>query len=573
MNILGVNAFHGDAAAALVVDGRLVAAAAEERFNRKKHCAGFPKLAVESCLDTVGLRLSDIHHVGISRCPWANLHRKIALSLRRAFSGHAWRSAAAVASIGGLRARFAREWEGGLASHARIHHVEHHFCHAASAFFVSPFDRAAILTLDGFGDFSSGLLGVGEGSRIRVLRRIHFPHSIGVFYTAMTQYLGFPHYGDEGKVMALASFGKPTYLREMRRLLRFDSRNLARLGLEYFTHHTRGVAMSWGDGSPEIGALYSERLIGLLGPAREQGKALTQHFYDVAASMQLHLEEIVLHIVAHLADLTRETRLCLAGGVALNSVVNGRILAETPFRELFIQPAAADDGTAIGSAFAIQHSILGRPRTFVMNDAYWGPAFSDAQIESAIKDAGLASRRLDDPEDAAAQAIAAGKVIGWFQGRMEFGPRALGNRSILADARRPDMKQILNERVKHRETFRPFAPSLLEEDTGIYFEQTTPSPYMLLVHAAKPGQIQNIPGALHVDGTGRLQTVRSDQNERYHRLLAKLKDRTGHGIVINTSFNDSEPIVCTPADAIHCFLNTSMDALFLGSHEVKRAGV
>lgn len=573
MNILGVNAFHGDAAAALVVDGRLVAAAAEERFNRKKHCAGFPKLAIDSCLNTVGLQLSDLDHVGISRSPWANLHRKITLSLRRAFSGNAWRSAAAVASIGGLRSRFAREWEGGLPSRTRIHAIEHHFCHAASAFFVSPFDRAAILTLDGFGDFSSGLLGIGEAGRIRVLRRIHFPHSIGVYYTAMTQYLGFPHYGDEGKVMALASFGKPHYLREMRRLLRFDTDHLARLGLEYFTHHTRGVSMTWGDGSPEIGPLYSEELIRLLGPAREKGTPFIQHFYDVAASMQLHLEEVVIRIVAHLANLTHETHLCLAGGVALNSVVNGRILAETPFREIFIQPAAADDGTAIGSAFAIQHQILRKPRSFVMNDAYWGPAFSDIEIESAIRAAGLVASRLDDPEGAAAKAIAEGNVVGWFQGRMEFGPRALGNRSILADARRADMKQLLNERVKHRETFRPFAPSLLEEDTGTYFNQSTPSPYMLLVHAARPGEIQNIPGALHVDGTGRLQTVRRDQNERYHRLLAKLKDLTGHGIVINTSFNDSEPIVCTPADAIHCFLNTKMDTLFLGNYEVKRPAI
>lgn len=572
MKILGVNAYHGDAAAALVIDGKLVAASAEERFNRKKHCAGFPRLAIESCLRQAGICLSDIDHVGISRKPWANLHRKfwhvISNGLWR--RGNAWNSAHSTASVGGVGGTFATAWPGEVSNHTRFHYIEHHLAHAASAFYVSKFERAAILTLDGFGDFSSGLLGIGEGRHIKVLRRIHFPHSMGVYYTALTQYLGFPHYGDEGKVMALASFGKPRFLSEMKKLMWFDTNELIQLGLEYFNHHTAGVSMTWGDGSPSVGTLFTDALTKLLGPARTKGDELDARLYDVAASMQLHMEEVMLELASHLSRVTGETRLCLAGGVALNSVANGRIRLETPFRELFIQPAAADDGTAIGAAFEIEHGIFDRPRRFVMEHANLGPSFSDGQIETAIQKAGLKSKLHNNVEAAAAQAISSGNVIGWFQGAMEFGPRALGNRSILADPRRPDMKKVLNERVKHRETFRPFAPSLLEECASTYFDQDYPSPYMLLVYRVKPDQASQIAGALHIDQTGRLQTVTEIQNPRYHRLLTELKKATGHGVTINTSFNDSEPIVCTPEDAIHCFLNTKMDVLFLGNYEVMR---
>ncbi|MBI4026830.1 MAG: carbamoyltransferase [Verrucomicrobia bacterium] len=570
MNILGINAYHGDAAAALVMDGQLVAAAEEERFNRIKHCAGFPRLAIEYCLREGNIRLRDLDHVGVSSDPWANLSRKFWRSLRRSLSPHTWRSAGRLVSMGNIRAEFLRMAEGGLAPDTRLHRLEHHLTHAASAFFVSSFERAAILTLDGFGDFSSGLLGVGEGNRICVSGRIHFPHSPGVFYTALTQYLGFPHYGDEGKVMALASLGKPVWLDAMKKIIRFDPENLIELGLEYFTHHTHGVAMNWREGSPHIGTLYSDRLVRLLGAPRQKVEPLTERFLDVAASMQKRLEDVLLQLARHLAELTGETRICLAGGVALNSVVNGRIRQETSFRQMFIQPAAADDGTALGAAFYIQHQVLGQPRLFVMEHANWGPSFRNADIEGAIQRHGLTGRRCEDVERDAAAAIADGKVVGWFQGRMEFGPRALGNRSILADPRRADMKQILNDRVKHRESFRPFAPSLLEEETSVYFDQDYPSPYMLLVYQARPGQEEQIPGALHVDRTGRLQTVTNRQNARYHRLLACLKQITGKGIVINTSFNDSEPIVCTPDDAIHCFLNTKMDVLFLGDYEALR---
>ncbi|MCC7519524.1 MAG: carbamoyltransferase [Verrucomicrobiae bacterium] len=570
MRILGINAYHGDAAAAIVVDGRLVAAAAEERFTRVKHCAGFPSSAIEYCLREAGILLDQLDHVAVSSDPRANLPLKLWRSLRRAWSPRAWRSAGRLVSMGNLRAEFAAVAPSGLPARIPIHRIEHHFSHAASAFFVSPFERAAVLTLDGFGDFSSGWLGMGEGNRLRALGRLRFPHSLGVYYTALTQYLGFPWYGDEGKVMALAALGKPTRLAEMRKLLGFEPRGLARLGLKYFTHHTRGVAMNWKEGSPSIGPLFSSALEDLLGPARRKGQPLDPRFLDIAASMQAHLEEVVLELARHLARETGETRLCLAGGVALNSVVNGRLRAETAFKDLFVQPAAADDGTALGAAFAVEHQLLGRPRAFVMEHAYWGPEALPEEIEAALRRAKLTAEKLDDPESAAAKAIADGNVVGWFQGRMEFGPRALGNRSILADPRRPELKAMLNARVKHRESFRPFAPSLLEEDAGRYFDQDYPSPYMLLVYRARKEMENAIPGALHVDHTGRLQTVRGPENPRYRRLLERFQDLTGHGIVVNTSFNDSEPVVCTPDDAIQCFLKTKMDVLFLGDYCVAR---
>ncbi len=572
MKILGLNAYHGDAAAALIIDGRLIAAAAEERFNRQKHCAGFPKLAVEYCLREVGLQLADLDHVAISRKPTANLPHKVwhVLSSGLWRKKNAWKSAQSTISVGSTRNHFAELWSGGLPPHVHFHCVEHHLAHAASAFFVSPFDDSAILTLDGFGDFCSGLIATGKGNQMEVLQRISFPHSIGIFYTALTQYLGFPHYGDEGKVMALASFGTPKYLESMRKLLRFDPGGLIRLGLGYFTHHSRGVAMSWAEGSPEIGTLYSDKLITLLGPARQKGEPLNQHFYDVAASMQIHVEEVILEIVRHLARHTGKTRLCFAGGVALNSVVNGRILSETPFKEIYIQPAAADDGTAIGAAFYVQHQICGAPRSFEMNHASWGPAFTPSQIEKALRRANLPFQRLERAVQTAARCIAEGKVVGWFQGRMEFGPRALGNRSILADPRHADMKDILNRRVKHRESFRPFAPSLMLEEAAALFEQSDPSPFMLLVHKARAAQASKIAGALHVDGTGRLQTVTPQQNPVYYELISEFKKLSGVGLVINTSFNDSEPIVCTPDDAIHCFQNTNIDVLILESFMVER---
>jgi carbamoyltransferase len=405
-----------------------------------------------------------------------------------------------------------------------------------------------------------------------VLDRVLFPHSLGIFYTAVTQWLGFPHYGDEGKVMGLAPYGTPRRLEEMRRIVRLD-RGLFELGLDFFVHHDEGVDMTWDEGPPTIGRLFSDRLVELLGPARERGAPITSHHEDVAASLQAMLEESYLHLLDELWRRTGNPRLCLAGGVALNAVANGRILRETAFEDLYVQPAAGDSGTALGAAYHVLHQELGAPRRFVLDHAYTGPAFGDAEIAAALRDAGLETEPLGDDElfRLTAARIAAGDVVGWFQGRMEFGPRALGNRSIVTDPRRRDMKDVLNARIKQREPFRPFAPSILAEATGEWFDQDYPSPFMVLVYDVRPEKRDLVPAITHVDGTGRLQTVEERVNPRYYRLIKEFERLTGVPIVLNTSFNESEPVVMTPTDAIETFEKTQMDLLVLGNFVVRRA--
>jgi carbamoyltransferase len=390
----------------------------------------------------------------------------------------------------------------------------------------------------------------------------------------VTQWLGFPHYGDEGKVMGLAPYGEPRYLTKMRDLVRLDG-PLFELGLDYFTHDKEGVDMNWDAGAPTIGRIYSDKLIELLGPPREPDAEIGELHQDVAASLQRMLEEAYLHLVQTLWERTRLPNLCLAGGVALNAVANGRILLETPFEELYVQPAAGDSGTAVGAAYYVWNQELGRPRGFVMEHAYTGPEFTDAEIEAAIADAGVAAERLEDDAlfEAVAERIAAGDVVGWFQGRMEFGPRALGHRSIVTDPRRDDMKDILNARIKHREPFRPFAPSILAERTGEWFEQDYPSPFMVLVYKTAADKRERIPAVNHVDDTGRVQSVEARVAPRYHRLIEAFERRSGVPILLNTSFNENEPIVLSPSDALETFRKTKMDVLVLGNHVVRRNGL
>jgi carbamoyltransferase len=457
---------------------------------------------------------------------------------------------------------------------AEFVNVEHHQAHAASAFFVSPFEDAAILTLDGFGDFASTLLAEGHGSSFRVLERVLFPHSLGIFYTAVTQWLGFPKYGDEGKVMGLAPYGDPGgYLERMREVVRLDGK-LFELGLDFFRHDKEGVDMTWDEQTPAIGTLYSERLVDAFGPARERGAELEKRHEDVAAALQAMLEEAYLHLVRHAWGETHIPRLCLAGGVALNAVANGRIRPETPFEEVYVQPAAGDSGIAVGAAYYVWNQRLGKPRGFVMEHAYTGPGYSDEECAAAISAAGLEAERLDDDALFAlvAERIEAGDVVGWFQGRMEFGPRALGNRSIVVDPRRDDMKDVLNARIKHREPFRPFAPSILAEATGDWFEQDYTSPFMVLVYKTRADKRERIPAVNHVDDTGRLQTVEKRVAPRYYRLIEEFGKRTGVPVLLNTSFNENEPIVMTPEHAVETFAKTRMDLLVLGNHVVRRSG-
>lgn len=569
MLILGINAYHGDAAAAIVQDGRLLAAAEEERFNRQKHCAGFPAAAIRWCLDAAHASVDDIDHIAISRQPSAHLHKKILYSLKRIgkLSSLIGDRLANAARVRDIPQAVSQALGVPLPIRAQLHHVEHHKAHMASCFYVSPFERAAILSIDGFGDFISTMWGVGEGNRMTVLGQVEYPHSVGIVYTATSQYLGFPKYGDEGKVMGLAPYGRPRHLEQFREIIRTDHKAGFSLNLDYFLHHTEGVAMTWDEGSPVIGRIFSPKFVATFGPARSSPELLTSKHEDIAASLQARLEEVSVHILQELHAQVRLDKLCLAGGVAFNSVMNGKIPLNTPFRELYIQPAAGDAGTAIGACYYIYNAILQQPRSYTMASAYTGPEFSHEQIAEALKAAGLAWREWNDAQvtQAAAQAIADGKIVGWFQGRMEFGPRALGNRSILVDPRRAQMKDILNARIKKREPFRPFAPSVLEESVGEYFEQTHLSPDMLMVYQIKKDKQSLIPAVTHVDGSGRLQTVSRCTNPRYHQLITDFQYLTGIPVVLNTSFNEDEPIVCNPRDAIDCFLRTRMDVLFLGN--------
>jgi carbamoyltransferase len=582
MNILGINAYHGNASAAVVCDGRLVAAVEEERFNRVKYAAGFPAAAIRYCLKEAGLTLREIDHVAVPRNPYARLGTKLFYALR--MPSFARGRAKVLVKFTGVREALAKAFDSDpKAVAAQFHRIEHHQAHLASAFFVSPFERAALLSADGLGDFASTMWGRGAGSRMNIDDAIAFPHSLGLYYTAVTQYLGFLKFGDEYKVMGLAAYGEPEQLEAFRDIVRFDANgkgNGFRLGLDYFVHHRNGPEMSWAeaDKTPTLGKLFSGEMSRRLGAARRPEEDLEQRHRNLAASLQARLEEVYLGMLRKLATATGLKSICLAGGVAFNCVANGKIFESTPFEQVYVQPAAGDAGLAVGAAYYVWNQKLGKPRSFVMDHAYWGPGFSAEEIRAAIgssvlERAGYSVMELATEEltRRAAEIIADGKILGWFQGRAEWGPRALGNRSIVADPRRADMKDILNRRIKHREIFRPFAPSILAEATGEWFEKSHPSPFMTLAYAVRPEKRALIPAPTHVDGTGRLQTVAREANPRYHALISAFRDLTGVPVVLNTSFNDNEPIVCRPEEALDCFLRTKMDALVLGDFLVTRA--
>jgi carbamoyltransferase len=564
LKILGLNAFHGDASAALLCDGQLIAAMEEERLNRIKHWAGFPNLAAAACLN--GSDRNEVEHVAISRDPFAHISRKVLYAAARPASWQ--RSMSRVANIVQV-ARLSADRPGTILSElkrARIHKVEHHRAHLASAFFASPFEEAAVVSVDGFGDYSSVQWGIGRGNRIDVLGSVLFPHSLGILYTAFTQFLGFPKYGDEYKMMGLAAYGEPRYAPQIRQIVKTESGN-TRLDLDYFTHHSQGVKMTWDGGEPVSGNVFSRKMLEVFGESREPRAEITGRHADMAASVQTVLEENYFALLNHVYRRTGQKALCLAGGVALNCAANGKIFEQTPFRDIYIQPAANDAGTSIGAALSVWHEHLRQPRSFVMRHAYYGSEYSDNEIRAELETAGLAYRHLSEAElvDATASEIAAGKVVGWFQGRMEFGPRALGNRSILADPRRHDMKDLLNSRIKHREHFRPFCPSILAECVSDFFETGYPSPFMVTAYRIKGARLQDIPAVAHADGTGRLQTVDRESNPLYWKLIRRFGDITGVPILLNTSFNENEPIVQTPAQALNCFLRTRMDLLSIGS--------
>jgi carbamoyltransferase len=581
MNILGINAYHGNASAAIVCDGKLVAAVEEERFNRVKYGAGFPAQAIRFCLQEANLKLTEVDQVAVPRDPYARLGTKLFYALR--MPSFARTRLQVLAKFTGIREALAQAFDTDPARvTAKFHRVEHHQAHLASAFFVSPFERAALLSADGLGDFASTMWGTGTGNRMEIHGAIAFPHSLGMYYTAVTQYLGFLKFGDEYKVMGLAAYGQPEQLDTFREIVRFNANDAAngfRLGLDYFIHQRGGPAMSWAeaDKTPVLGPLFSAEMSRRLGPTRGPQDPIESQHKNLAASLQARLEEVYLGMLKKLAQRTGLKSVCLAGGVAFNCVANGKIFDATPFERIYVQPAAGDAGLAIGAAYYVWHQKLGEPRSFVMDHAYWGPGFSAAQIRAAIETRGLSRNGYQIAElpneelsHRAASIIAEGKILGWFQGRAEWGPRALGNRSIVADPRRADMKDVLNRRIKHRESFRPFAPSILAGATGEWFEKSHPSPFMTLAYAVRPEKRTQIPAPTHVDGTGRLQTVTREANPPYHALISAFQELTSVPVVLNTSFNDNEPIVCRPDEAIDCFLRTQMDALVLGDYLIQK---
>ncbi len=580
MRILGINAYHGDSSASIVIDGKLIAAVEEERFTRIKHWAGLPVTAIRYCLKEAHLNINDIDFIAINRNPRAHILRKGLFILKNVPSFDIVRdrlkNAFRITSLKKLLSYTFKEPK----IRASIFNVEHHIAHIASTFFISPFDKAALVSVDGFGDFVGTMWGVGEGNKIIVKDRIFFPHSLGLYYLALTQFLGFPKYGDEYKVMGLAAYGEPSLIDDMKKLVILEKNGRFKIGLDYFVHHKNGAKMTWDGGAPVLDLVFSKKLERLFGPIRKPEEPIQDRHKDIASSLQTMYEEAFFHILNHVYKETKIPYLCLSGGCAMNSVANGKIFDKTSFREIFIQPAAGDAGGAIGAAFYLWNHILNSPREFVMEHAYLGPQYSSQELldtialyQNRLEQMGCIIEREENKLELCkkvARLIADGKVIGWFQGRMEWGPRALGNRSILADPRRAEMRDILNERIKRRESFRPFAPAILYERVGDFFEKNYPDPFMLKVYPVKKDKQHLIPATTHVDGTGRLQTVSKKENPLFWQLIKEFENITGVPVVLNTSFNENEPIVCSPKEAMECFIRTKMDILVLGEYLIYR---
>ncbi len=573
MNILGINAYHGDASAALVQDGKLVAAVEEERFNRIKHWAGFPSQSIRYCLDVAGVGIGEVDHVAISFNPRANLGKRLAF-----VASHRPSARAIIDRLKrqGKTLRLEDQLAQGLGAErgkirAKFHRIEHHQTHVAAGFLLSPFAEAAVLSVDGMGDFTSTLTAHATDTNWNELNRVYFPHSIGYLYSVMTMYLGFPYYGDEYKVMGLAPYGEPEFADFIRKMIRPQGDTFA-LNLDYFTHHKRGVKMKWNDGAPIVDPFHSQKLIDELGPMRSRDEEMTSRHDNIAKSLQVVTEEIILHMLNRLHETTKSDNLCMTGGVAMNSVANGKITSQTPFKEVYIPAGAADNGTAFGAAFYVWNRVLGKSRSFIQDHAYWGYESGDDECAAAIAELGVPFDKCEPDAlvDRTTDLILDGKVVGWFQGRMEFGARALGNRSLLADPRRTDMRDVINLRIKFREKFRPFAPSILEEHVAEWFEIDEPTPYMEKVFPIRSEKHEIIPAVTHVDGSGRLQSVSKNTNPLYHRLISCFYEKTGVPILLNTSLNENEPIVRTPAEALSCFLRTDMDAIVLGPYLIDR---
>jgi carbamoyltransferase len=579
--ILGINAFHADAAAALVKDGRIVGAVEEERFRRIKHWAGFPTEAVKWCLDEAGIKIADIDHIAINTQPNAHRLRRILYVMKTRpdlkFLIKRWRNKK---ERNNLQQQLSISFPNDVIN-AQLHFVEHHRSHLASAFYASPFLESSVVSVDGFGDFASSAWGYGSGTKIREDGHVFFPHSLGAYYTAITQYLGFPNYGDEYKVMGLAPYGKPTYLTHMRQMVKIQQDGTYELNLKYFQHSgKKNIDHQWSSGTPTVGRHWSEQLEELLGPARQPHEKLEQKHMDIAISTQAMYEEAFFALLNSIHQRDQSQNVCVAGGCGANSVANGKITSHTEFKHVYVQAAAGDAGGALGAALDVWHQLSPK-RCEPMLNAYLGCKSSNTQIKSLLDREDIRLRletencsvdELDDETltDIVSDALIRGEVIGWFEGKMEWGPRALGHRSILGDPRRSDMKDILNLKIKRRESFRPFAPSVLREAVNDWFVFDAEVPFMMQVFLIKTEKRALIPAVTHVDGSGRLQTVSADQNGRYYKLIRCFHKKTSVPMVLNTSFNENEPIVCKIEEALDCFLRTKMDVLVAENWLIRR---
>ena len=574
MYILGVNAYHGDSSACLLKDGEIVCAIEEERIRRIKHWAGFPKQSIKFCLEDQGITIHEVDYITVSRDPKANFFKKVVYAFKHSASfSSIWDRLRNSQKIISIKEELSAMLQIPVSSiGAKIYHVEHHRSHIASSFFASSFKDSAILSIDGFGDFTSTMTAVGCDNSFKVLNQVSYPHSLGVFYTAATQFLGFPNYGDEYKVMGLAPYGQAKYLNDLAKILELTDDGFFKLRKHYFRHFDKGVSMDWEGGSPRTESLFTLAWEELFGKSRKEGGKVEKWHIDLAASIQRFTEMVIFHMLNHLQKETGCKNICITGGVAQNSVVNGKILENTSFDNIYIPSAGHDAGTSIGSALYLYNQVLGKSRGLEFKTAYFGSQYSCEDIVMLLDMEGVDFTFLPDADlfEKVAERLVNGGVVGWFQGRAEFGPRALGNRSILVDPRRIDAKDLLNKKIKRRESFRPFAPAILSESVAEYFVQNDVVPFMEKVFDIKIEKQKEIPAVTHVDGTGRLQSVDKQVAPRFHKLISKFAEKTGVPILLNTSFNENEPIVNTPKEALDCFLRTSMDMLVLENIIIER---
>ena len=575
MIILGINAYHADSSAAIFVNGVLVAAIEEERFTRVKHWAGFPSLSIQFCLKEAGVNIGQVDHIAIGRDPKAKLFKKIWFLLKN-FPGSYH-----VVKDRFLNSKKVASLENefhlltGVDKHQikkKIHQAEHHRSHLASAFFASPFPEAALLSIDGSGDFTTTMIGIGKGNSINVIDSVDFPHSIGIFYSAFTQFLGFTNYGDEYKVMGLAPYGEAKYVGQLEKVVKLRDNGLFTLDLSYFKSAAKGFISYAENHIPVIATLFSEKMIREFGEPRKKDAVLSQYHKDLAASVQRLTETVIFHILNYLQKKTGLLNVCIAGGVAQNSVANGKISANTPFKNIYIPSAGHDAGISMGAALYVQHVVVKHARMPPILTAYTGSRFTNEEIEQLLILKKIQFSKLADEDlcNVVTDRLMNAGVVGWFAGRAEFGPRALGGRSILADPRRTDAKELLNTKIKRRESFRPFAPSILKEYVNDYFEVDDTVPFMEKVFPVRPEKRALIPAVTHADGTGRLQSVDKNVSPRYYALIDAFRKKTGVPILLNTSFNENEPIVNSPLEALDCFLRTDMDMLVMENIVVER---